>query len=44
MKYHDAELYNYLKSNDVTPELYATPWFLTLFASIFLNKFQVNCH
>ncbi|KAL4472537.1 hypothetical protein ABPG74_018486 [Tetrahymena malaccensis] len=33
IKYHDPELYNYLSENFITPELYSTPWFLTLFAN-----------
>ncbi|EAR97714.2 rab-GTPase-TBC domain protein (macronuclear) [Tetrahymena thermophila SB210] len=33
LKYHDPQLYNYLSENFITPELYSTPWFLTLFAN-----------
>ncbi|KAL4499904.1 hypothetical protein ABPG72_015253 [Tetrahymena utriculariae] len=33
MKYHDPQLCNYLSDNYITPELYSTPWFLTLFAN-----------
>jgi len=33
LKYHDPELFFYLKKNEITPELYSTPWLLTLFAS-----------
>ena len=32
LKYHDPELSLYIDENQVTPEMYATPWFLTLFA------------
>lgn len=28
-------IYNYFEKHDVSPTLYATPWFLTLFASQF---------
>ncbi|GBG29182.1 TBC1 domain family member 23 [Hondaea fermentalgiana] len=30
--YHDPELCNFLDTHSLSPELYATPWFLTLFA------------
>ena len=30
--YHDAELASYLRKHGITPEMYATPWFLTHFA------------
>jgi len=30
--YHDPELCNFLDTHNLSPELYATPWFLTLFA------------
>ena len=33
IKYHDPRLYSFLKNNDLTPELFATPWFLTVFCS-----------
>nr|KAF6461107.1 TBC1 domain family member 4 [Molossus molossus] len=32
--YH-RELYNHLEENEISPSLYAAPWFLTLFASQF---------
>ncbi|XP_068123961.1 TBC1 domain family member 4 isoform X2 [Hyperolius riggenbachi] len=32
--YH-RDLYNHLEENDISPSLYAAPWFLTLFASQF---------
>lgn len=32
MLYHDPELCHYLDQHDMTPELYVTPWFITLFA------------
>ncbi|KAF1783464.1 Immunoglobulin-like fold [Phytophthora cactorum] len=32
MLYHDPELCHYLDQHDMTPELYVTPWFMTLFA------------
>ncbi|XP_027249802.1 TBC1 domain family member 4 isoform X3 [Cricetulus griseus] len=32
--YHQ-ELYNHLEENEISPSLYAAPWFLTLFASQF---------
>ncbi|OQS07389.1 hypothetical protein THRCLA_00590 [Thraustotheca clavata] len=30
--YHDPRLCTYLDEHDMTPELYVTPWFMTLFA------------
>ncbi|KDO31424.1 hypothetical protein SPRG_04039 [Saprolegnia parasitica CBS 223.65] len=30
--YHDPRLCSYLDEHDMTPELYVTPWFMTLFA------------
>lgn len=30
--YHDPELCNHLDKHNLSPELYATPWFLTMFA------------
>lgn len=30
--YHDPKLCHYLDQHDMTPELYVTPWFMTLFA------------
>lgn len=30
--YHDPELGNFLDQHDMIPELYVTPWFMTLFA------------
>ena len=32
IKYHNPQLFHFLKVNEFDPELYATPWFLTLFA------------
>lgn len=32
MLYHDPMLCHYLDQHDMTPELYVTPWFMTLFA------------
>lgn len=33
LRYHDQSLHHYLdRLNGLTPELYATPWVLTLFA------------
>jgi len=32
LQYHDPELCNHLDTHNLSPELYATPWFLTLFA------------
>ncbi|KAG7401126.1 hypothetical protein PHYBOEH_002684 [Phytophthora boehmeriae] len=34
MLYHDPELCHYLDQHDMTPELYVTPWFMTLFARL----------
>lgn len=31
--YHDPELCNFLTTNDMGPELYASSWFITLFAN-----------
>lgn len=37
--YHDPELFNHLDTNGFTPDLYAIPWFLTMFTHVFpLNK------
>ncbi|XP_028655442.1 TBC1 domain family member 4 isoform X2 [Erpetoichthys calabaricus] len=36
--YH-RDLYDHLEGNDITPSLYAAPWFLTLFASQFPLNF-----
>ena len=33
LKFHDVELHTFLNVNSLTPELYTTPWFITLFAS-----------
>ncbi|KAL4504050.1 hypothetical protein ABPG72_022680 [Tetrahymena utriculariae] len=33
MKYHDPNLNNFLQKNDISPEIYAYPWFITLFSS-----------
>ncbi|CAD8172607.1 unnamed protein product [Paramecium octaurelia] len=30
LKYHDMELYNRLTLHDISPQLYAIPWFITL--------------
>lgn len=32
MRYHDPALREFLQSNEYPPEIYCTPWFLTLFA------------
>lgn len=32
MLYHDPKLCHHLDQHDMTPELYVTPWFMTLFA------------
>ena len=32
LKYHDPNFHTFLNINNLPPELYATPWFLTLFA------------
>ncbi|EGR27645.1 TBC domain protein, partial [Ichthyophthirius multifiliis] len=32
LKYHDPNLHNILSKNDIVPEIYAYPWFITLFA------------
>lgn len=32
LKYHDPALARFLAENDITPELYSTAWFMTLFA------------
>ncbi|CAK61993.1 unnamed protein product (macronuclear) [Paramecium tetraurelia] len=39
LKFHDFQLYDYLDKNLLSPELYATPWLLTLFA----NKMSLEC-
>ncbi|CAD8120628.1 unnamed protein product [Paramecium sonneborni] len=39
LKFHDYQLYDYLDKNLLSPELYATPWLLTLFA----NKMSLEC-
>ncbi len=33
LKYHDPQLSNYLETNNITPEMYAFNWFITLYAS-----------
>lgn len=38
LQYHDPELRDFLKKNDLTPELFATPWLLTVFCS----KLNIN--
>ena len=38
----EQELYEFLESNGITPVLYLTPWFLTLFASNFPLNFAVR--
>jgi TBC1 domain family protein 1 len=30
---HYKDLYNHFETHEIAPALYATPWFLTLFAS-----------
>jgi len=32
LRYHDPAFYTFLARNEYPPEIYATPWFLTLFA------------
>ena len=32
LEYHEPGLARFLSSNDLQPELYSTPWFMTLFA------------
>jgi hypothetical protein len=32
LKYHDPALARFLFENDISPELYSTAWFMTLFA------------
>ena len=32
LKYHDPNLYTFLITNYFTPEIFAAPWFLTLFS------------
>lgn len=32
--YHDPELFNHLQDMNFTPELYAIPWFLTMFTHV----------
>ena len=32
LEYHDPGLARFLETNELTPELYSTPWFMTLFA------------
>lgn len=39
-KLHD--LYEHLEEHEVTPQLYAAPWFLTMFASQFSLSFVVR--
>ncbi|RLN60200.1 hypothetical protein BBJ29_001443 [Phytophthora kernoviae] len=39
MLYHDPELCHYLDQHDMTPELYVTPWFMTLFARLLPPEF-----
>lgn len=38
LKYHEPEIYNFLKKLDINPELYAIPWFLTMFS----NKLKID--
>lgn len=33
MKYHDPNLNHFLQRNDIAPEIYAYPWFITLLSS-----------
>ena len=37
-----SELYSFLEYNGITPVLYLTPWFLTIFASNFPLNFAVR--
>ncbi|KAM3135450.1 hypothetical protein pb186bvf_012469 [Paramecium bursaria] len=39
LRFHDVELFEYLNSQSLTPELYATPWILTIFS----NKMSIDC-
>lgn len=41
---HDQlrKLYDHLESHEVTPQLFAAPWFLTMFASQFPLSFVVR--
>lgn len=36
---HYKDLYNHFEEHEIAPALYATPWFLTLFASQFTLGF-----
>ena len=38
----ESDLYEFLEGHGVTPVLYLTPWFLTLFASNFPLNFAVR--
>jgi len=31
IRYHDPEIANFFEEQGITPEMYATPWFLTYF-------------
>ena len=33
LRFHDAELFTFLMSHDISPQLYTTPWFITLMVS-----------
>ncbi|KRX10617.1 Rab-GTPase-TBC domain [Pseudocohnilembus persalinus] len=37
-KYHDPQLFEYLLANDITTDIYAVSWFMTLFA----NKLSID--
>jgi len=45
---HHRDLYDHFEMNEVTPTLYAAPWFLTIFASQFPIGFVARvfgiCH
>ncbi|XP_047736241.1 uncharacterized protein LOC108675467 [Hyalella azteca] len=43
---HDklVRVYNHFESNEISPQLYAAPWFLTLFASTFPLHFVVRLY
>lgn len=41
--FHDPQLANHLKSINFVPELFAIPWFLTMFSRKFHICFHVSC-
>lgn len=43
--FHDPQLANHLKSINFVPELFAIPWFLTMFSREFCHRryFSVRC-